>query len=181
MKYLIQLVLLVSPFLSWGQEKDTKSIFSYEKLTFSSNDFTVIDHYISLDNNINNQNSPFFISKKPTSQQILQSAFGTISDSFIVTKNNIPVYAILVGVSPYKNIVAVNLKTKQQTTFPSNFKGDITANRAIEIISNGYDSKGGGIVDGKLHFNNQVFGIISNEDIKTRIISILEELHAAAQ
>ena len=178
MKNLFYLMLFVSPFFCYAQDKNTSPLHSYEKLTFNYKEFTVIDYYITLDSNINNEKSGLFISKKPAPAQILDAALNTISDSFVVAKNNVALYTIIIGASPYNSIKTVELKTGRQNTFTPNFTGNITANRAIEIVSNGYDKKKGSIVDGVLFFNNRKLNIISNSDIKTEISSIINNLQA---
>jgi hypothetical protein len=178
MKNLFYLMLFVSPFFCYAQDKNTSQLHSYEKLTFNYKEFTVIDYYITLDSNINNEKSGLFISKKPAPAQILDAALNTISDSFVVAKNNVALYTIIIGASPYNSIKTVELKTGRQNTFTPNFTGNITANRAIEIVSNGYDKKKGSIVDGVLFFNNRKLTIISNSDIKTEISSIINNLQA---
>lgn len=178
MKNFFYLMLFVSPFFCYAQDKNTSPLHSYEKLTFNYKEFTVIDYYITLDSNINNEKSRLFISKKPAPAQILDAALNTISDSFVVIKNNDALYTIIIGASPYDSIKTVELKTGKQNIFTPNFKSNITANRAIEIVSNGYDKRKGSVVDGVLLFNNKKLTIISNSDIKTEISSIINNLQA---
>ncbi len=175
MKQLIKLLPVILPLLCFGQ-KQTATVNAYMKLSFTTSSFTVTDYYITLDNNVNNESSALFISKKPTSKEILQAALANISDSFIVTKNNTPVYCIIVGASPYEDIVVTDLQTTKKMVFKSNFKGAVTANRAIEIVGKGYDNEQGGMRDGKLYFDNRALPIVSNDDIKATITNVLNEL-----
>src|SRR5690625_4976467 len=117
---------------------------------------TLISNYYTLKNNIENSLSSVFISENPTLDQIEDAAINLSSDFFILTKYRKSVAMIMLNNSPKREFMVIEMKTKKQTIFPCNLTGDITENRANEIIKEQYDPSAF-IKNGTLNFNSGKF------------------------
>lgn len=131
-------------------------------------------NYYTLKNNIENRNSSVFISDKPSLDDIESAAIDLPSEFFVIMKNQSVVRIILIRNSPSRVYFAVDPSTGEQKEFNCKIKGDISENRANEIIKEGFDPSAV-IRDGKLYFNNKSFSIASNEKIKEGILSLIKK------
>lgn len=143
---------------------------SEEKL----NNYQLNTNYYTIDNNVNNKNSSVFMSETPTLDQIEKFATKLPSDFFLIVKDNSPINMVMIVENPDKKYFVINPSTGNSKTFDCNLQGDITENRAKEIIEQKYDSTAK-INDNKLFFNNKEFMIISNDELKNSITKLIEK------
>lgn len=136
-------------------------------------DFMLNANYYTLRNNIENTHSSVFDSENPTLNQVEEAATSLPSDFFILTKDrNIVVMIILENDS--SQFMVIEMRTNKQSTFTSNLIGDITENRANEIIKENYDASAS-IDNGKLMFNGKEFKIIANQDIEDAVLALIKK------
>ncbi len=136
--------------------------------------YNLISNYYTLENNIENKKSSVFISEKPSLSEIEKSATELPSDFFIITKNQQISNMILIVNEPKKAFVVIDIVTNKQSEFKCKLRGDITENRAKEIIDSKFDDNGK-IKNGKLYFNDKKFKIITNVDIEKAVLSLIEK------
>jgi hypothetical protein len=147
------------------------SVSTYEKVI---DNFLLISNYYTLSNNIENKQSSVFISEKPTLDQIEKAAINLPSDFFILTKESKMVVMVLLQNDPKREFMTITMATKKQFTFPCKLTGDITENRAKEIIKENYDMTAT-IENGKLKFNGKEFVIISNQTIEEAVWKLIRD------
>lgn len=140
----------------------------------SVDNFVVISNYYTLKNNIENKLSSVFISEKPTLNQIEKAAINLASDFFILTKESKMVVMIMLQNDPKREFVTIVMATNKQKTFPCELSGDITENRANEIISENYDSTAT-LEKGVLNFNGKELKIISNQEIEDAVLTLIKK------
>jgi len=136
-------------------------------------DFNLLENYYTLKNNIENKNSSVYISKRPTLDEIENAAINLPSDFFLVSKNQSTLNLIMVINQPTRQYFVVNPTTGKQLQFPCSIAGDITENRANEIIKEKYDANAK-IIGDKLFFNNKSLTIISSKVMKKSILDLIE-------
>lgn len=137
-------------------------------------DFLLITNYYTLRNNIENSHSSVFISEKPTLDQIEKAAINLPSNFYILTKESRVLVIVMLQNDPNKTFEVIVMKTNQQLSFSSDFKGDITESRANELITEKYDSKAF-IKNDILSFNGKEFKIISNQDIEDAVWVLIQK------
>ncbi len=133
----------------------------------------LISNYYTLKNNIESRKSSVFVAEKPNLDQIEKAALNLTSEFFILTRESKMLAMIILANDPKREFVAITIASGEHSTFPCRLKGDITENRANEIIKQNYDPKAM-IVKGKLRFNQKEFKIISNHDIETAVLDLIE-------
>jgi len=137
-------------------------------------DFKLISNYYTLKNNIANKGSSVYISDNPTLDQIASAATNLPSDFFIITKGQRIVTMVMIINHPSRKFIALNPATGKQDEFDCSLKGDVTENRATEIIKENYDPKAS--LDGnKLYFNGRKLKIISSKEIKNKVLDLIEK------
>lgn len=136
--------------------------------------FLLISNYYTLRNNIENKQSSVFISEKPTLDQIEKAAISLASDFFILTKESKMVVMVMLQNDPKREFMTITMANKQQSTFPCKLSGDITENRAKEIIKENFDTTAT-IENGKLKFNGKEFVIISNQIIEEAVWKLVKD------
>lgn len=137
-------------------------------------DFLLITNYYTLNNNIENKLSSVFISETPSLEQIEESAINLPSDFFLLTKESKMVVMILLQNDPKREFMTIEIKTNKQSTFPCKLTGDITENRANEIIKEKYDENAT-ISNDILNFNGKQFKIISNQEIEKAVLALIKK------
>ncbi|MNU15439.1 hypothetical protein D3C71_35740 [compost metagenome] len=149
----------------------------FNSLTLSEekvDDYVLNSNYYTLANNISNRNSSVFINEQPSLDEIELAATKLPSDFFLVVKNLSPVKMIMLAEKPEKVFFVIDPATGSNEVFPIDIKGDITENRANEIIEQKFDKKAK--IDGNiLFFNNKKLSIISTEEIKTKVKNLINE------
>lgn len=137
-------------------------------------DFLLISNYYTLENNIENTKSSVFISEKPNLDQVEKAATNLASDFYILTKESKMIVMVMLQNDPKREFMTIVMKTNQQSNYPCNLKGDITENRANEIIREKYDSTAF-IKNDILNFNGKEFEIISNQDIEDAVWALIKK------
>lgn len=174
MKAIFFALLFVSSIAASAQQATPTGYYSYEKLKFEYNGYSITDHYISLDKNINNAASSYYISKKPERAEIIQAALSLPSDSFTVVRGLDLMYTIKFTQQSGGAFEIRDLKSGTTRTVKCECGGGaISANRAIEIVSNGYQKSGSGLVKDVLTFNKKTYPVISNEKIRKEIEKLI--------
>src|SRR5690554_3950166 len=181
MRKILAFILTILTFGNvFGQTDDNgnpvfNSVSTNEKLV---EDFLFISNYYTLKNNIENKLSSVFISDKPTLNQIEEAAINLPSDFFIITKDSKMIGMVMLQNQPKREFIIIEMKTNKQSTFVCNLKGDITENRAKEILKEKYDPNSS-IENGKLNFNAKEFRIITSQEIENAVLSLIkiEELN----
>lgn len=140
----------------------------------SIDNFLLISNYYTLRNNIENKQSSAFISENPTLDQIEKAAINLASDFFILTKESKMVVMVMLQNDPKREFMTITMATKKQSIFPCKLSGDITENRANEIIKEKYDTTAT-IENGKLKFNGKSFKIISNQEIEDAVWKLIKD------
>lgn len=166
--------------LSLGQvfgqtDKNGNPVFNSVSTNEKSFDnFLLISNYYTLRNNIENKQSSVFIAEKPTLDQIEKASINLASDFFILTKESKMVVMVMLLNDPKREFMTITMATKQQSTFSCKLSGDITENRAKEIIREKYDTTAT-IENGKLKFNGKEFVIISNQEIEDAVLTLIKK------
>ena len=177
MKKIAIIILII---LSLGQvfaqtDKNGNPVFNSVTTSEKSIDnFQLISNYYTLKNNIENKQSSVFISKKPTLDKIEKAAINLASDFFILTKESKIVVMVMLQNDPKREFMTIAMATNKQSIYPCNLKGDITENRAKEIIKERYDTSAT-IENGKLKFNGKEFVIISNQEIEDAVWKLIKD------
>ena len=74
---------------------------------------------------------------------------------------------------PKKEFMTIVMATNKQSTFPCQLSGDITENRANEIVKEKYDANA--IIDnGKLKFNGKELKIITSQEIEEAVLTLIK-------
>lgn len=142
-------------------------------------DFQLLSNYYTLKNNIDNKNTSVYISDKPTLNDVENAAINLPSDFFVIMKNQSIINLILIRNNPSREYFVINPTTGEQKKFSCNIKGEITENRANEIVKEGYDPNAK-IKGDKLFFNNKKLTIASNKKIKENVIDFIEQQKLAS-
>ncbi|QJP35404.1 hypothetical protein F0365_13850 [Nonlabens sp. Ci31] len=137
-------------------------------------EYDLVSNYYTLENNIENKNSSVYISENPTLDKVEKFATELPSDFFLITKNQQMLNMILIISKPKMTFVVMDMATNKQSEYNFKLRGDITENRANEIIKINYDTDAE-IKRGKLYFNNKKFRIISNADINRAVLSLINK------
>jgi len=175
-----KITIIILTILSLGQvfaqsDKNGNPVFNSVSTSEKSIDnFLLISNYYTLKNNIENKQSSVFISEKPTLDQIEKASINLASDFFIMTKESKMVVMIMLQNDPKREFITIIMSNKQQSTFPCKLNGDITENRANEIIKEKFDTTAT-IENGKLKFNGKEFVINSNEEIEDVVLTLIKK------
>lgn len=137
-------------------------------------DLLLISNYYTLKNNIENKQSSVFISENPTLDQIEKAATNLPSDFFILTKESKMVVMVMLQNNPKREFMTIVMSSNDQSTYPCALTGDITENRAVEILKERFDTSAI-IEDGTLKFNGKSFKIISNQQIEESIFFLIKK------
>jgi hypothetical protein len=138
----------------------------------SIDDFKLVSNYWTLKGNIDHKGSSAYISKSPTFDEISSAAINLPSDFFLILKEQTVINVITVINQPKRKITVLNPGTGILKEFKCSLKGDITENRANEIINEKYDSNSI-IRNNKLIFNKRTYKIISNQEIKQAVLELI--------
>jgi hypothetical protein len=175
-----KIIILILAILSIGTifaqtDKNGSPIFNSVSTNEKTIDnFTLISNYYTLRNNIENKLSSVYVTEKPTLDQIENAAIHLVSDFYILTKESKMVVMVLLQNEPKRAFMTINMGTKEKEVFPCNLSGDITENRAEEIIKEKYDPNAT-IENGKLKFNGKEFIIIANQELEDAIWSLIKK------
>ena len=176
----ITIVILTFLILGLGQtfgqtDKNGNPIFNSVYIAEKTfDDFLLMSNYYTLKNNIENKQSSVFVSENPTLDQVEKSAINLPSDFFIMTKESKMVVMVMLQNDPKRQFMTIEMRTNRQSIFKCNLAGDITENRANEIIKERYDTTAT-IENGLLKFNGKVFKIISNKEIEEAVSALIKK------
>jgi hypothetical protein len=137
-------------------------------------DVLLISNYYPLRNNIMNKRSSAFISEKPTLAQIEKAAISLPSDFFVLTKQTKIIATVRLDNKPRREFTVILMPVQDMQVFASSLEGDITENRAKELIQEEYDSTAR-IEKDILTFNGKKFKIIPEEKIGAAVWALLEK------
>jgi hypothetical protein len=140
----------------------------------SIDNFRLLSNYYTLKNNIDNKNSSVYISDNPDLDQIIDAAKNLPSDFFVLTKGQTVISMILLVNQPERKILVLSPSTGKTNEFKCSLKGDITENRANELVKERFDATSV-INANKLFFNKKKFKIISTEEIKSFVLALINK------
>lgn len=133
---------------------------------------TLIYGYYTLQNNINNANSSVFLDSNPTPEQAMIAAINLPSD-FVAIRDSQTVIAIILLVNkPKREFLIIDPIRQSQYELPCNLLGDITSNRANELMQHDFESKSY-IQNGELIIQGRKLKIISNNVLEKEILEII--------
>lgn len=170
----ILLILMTTQVFSQTDQNGNPVFNSVSTNEETINDFQFLSNYYTLKNNIENKSSSVYISKKPTLDEIENAALNLPSDFFVVLKNQEVLNMIMILNKPTRQYFVINPTTGKQEQFPCDISGDITENRANELIKEKYDAQAK-IKDDILYFNNKKLIIISNKVIKENVVNLIDK------
>lgn len=176
MKRILTIILILTTVKVFGQtDQNGNPIFNSVTLKQEKvNDFELVSNYYTIKNNIDNKTSSVFVSKKPTLKQVENASINLPSDFFLITKDQNVLNLILLQNYPKRQFVVMNPQTGTSNQYNSNLIGDITENRAMELLKEKYDSKAK-IDKEQLTFNGKTFKIIPNSEIFKAVIKLINE------
>jgi hypothetical protein len=176
MKYIIIVLLFLSFGNGYSQtDKNGNPIFNSiitNEQVFD--DFTLISNYYTLENNIENSKSSVYISEKPSLIEIEKAAIELTSSFFLITKNQQMSNMVLIVNEPKMTFIVVDIAANKTSEFDCALKGEITENRANEIIKAGFDTNAK-IKRGKFYFNDKKLKIITNAKINKAVLSLIKK------
>lgn len=170
----LTLIFLLFSTISFSQtDKNGNPVFNSITIKEETiQDFQISLNYYTLKTNIENKNSSVYISDNPTLQEIENASINLPSDFFIITRKQGILNLIMLQNYPQRQFFVINPETGKQSQFPCTLKGDITENRANELIKENYDTKAK-INGNKLFFNNNKLSIISTEEIRKAVLELI--------
>jgi hypothetical protein len=133
---------------------------------------TIVYSYYTLQNNINNANSSVFLDSNPSPEQAMIAAINLPSD-FVAIRDSQTVIAIILLVNkPKREFLIIDPIRQSQYALPCNINGDITSNRANELVKHDFESKSF-IQNGELFIQGRKLKIISNKALEKKIMDII--------
>jgi hypothetical protein len=145
-------------------EEDSISIKGY-KLTAA---------YYSIADNLSHKNSA--ATEKPTMAQVTLLMKFEQGDCYLLSKKEDVLKIILIQDYPQKQFLVMTPGDMKFTSFPNPLPGEISENRANDVVKTGVDPNAR-IRDGKLSFNNKEYSIVANSTIKKGIITLVRAQH----
>ncbi len=136
--------------------------------------YTLVSNYYTLKNNVENKLSSVYISDNPTLDDILKAATSLPSEFFIIIQGETISNMVMILNRPSRQFLVINPSNGDEHLFVCSVEGDISENRANEIIKENYDPSAK-ISGSKLYFNNKKLKIISNKVIETNVLQLIEE------
>ncbi|MHA3787488.1 hypothetical protein ACX0HA_04695 [Flavobacterium hauense] len=169
------LLLLCTTIAAAQTDKHGNPVFNSVTISNETlkNGLEISANYYTLKNNIETNGSSAFVAENPTKEQVINAAQKYPSDFFILTKNGTATSLMMFSTDPSKQIILIDPDTGDIKEFPIEIKGDITENRANEIIKEKYDPSAT-LKNGKLTFDGKTYTVISSKDIKKDINKIIE-------
>lgn len=181
MKFILILVLLLIATKTYSQT-DSNGNPVFNSITTNEEvikDFRLVSNYYTLKTNIENRLSSVYISPKPSLSEISNAAINLPSDFFLIVRSESIVNMVMLINQPTRKFLVINLASGQKREFDCTLKGDVTENRANEVIKEQYDPSAK-IVNKDLFFNDKKLQIISNQEIRTNVIDLIEKQKLSA-
>ncbi len=148
-----------------------RSVFLEEE---TKKKYRLISNYFTLKNNINSSASLEYISDNPSLDEIEKTALSLHSEHFTLTKDTGHVVALFIVNHQKKTFFVIKPALGYEVNFSTNLNGDISENRAKEIIQEKYDPKAK-IDKGILYFNGHEYKIIPYKNIKEALAKLIEK------
>jgi len=177
MKTIIQILFVLLPLSQvFGQiDKYGNPVFiSYATGEQEFKGCTLISNYYTLQNNIDNKLSSKFFTEQPSKEDVEEAALMLDSEFFILLKERKQVALIYFQSFPEKAFKTLVISENSLRIYPCELEGDISENRAKEILAANYDSTAT-IEEGYLRFNDKEFKIISNQALEQAIFELIEQ------
>lgn len=176
MRKISLILFLILSTLTFGQtDKNGNPVFnsmSIDEIKIDNNIKLIVNYY-TLANNIENPLSSVYISKNPSDKKIIKSATELMSYNFLLLKNQKMVDLIVLNEKPLRVFNLRNLKSGKVKDYKSKIKGDISENRANEIIKNKYDDSAK-IENNILTYNGKTYLIYSKQEVINEILNIIK-------
>lgn len=171
--FLLILVLYFTGHAFAQQDKNGNPVFNSIVLKeVQVGEFVLHSNYYTLKNNIEHPQSSVFISAKPTLDQIEDAAVGLPSDFFILTKESRTVVLVTLLERPGRQFMVIEMNSGEQSLYPCTLKGDITENRAKELMQEKYDPAAT-LRQNKLTFHGKQFVVIPEADIEAAVLDLI--------
>lgn len=177
MKVLIQIAIISLISIQIHAQTDNNGNPIFNSVSTDEREFKnclLISNYYTLSNNIENKLSSVFISESPSLDEVENAAKQLPSDFFILTKESKMVAMIMIQEYPKREFMTMVMSSNKQDFYKCELEGDISENRANELIQENYDSTAT-MKNGILTFNNTEFKIITNEEIDKAIEELIEK------
>jgi hypothetical protein len=175
MKRLLVLALLGMANNSYAQtdKNDNPVLKSVLLAEDSVKNYILVSSYYPIKGNIDSKSSSAYLSEKPTMLETENAALTQASDFFLIVKNHsILEVAMLEHTNGWKWLV-INPMKGGGRSFEFKVKGDITENRAAELVRNRYDTAAR-IKGEVLSFNGKTMGIVSNSKIRASLLQLID-------
>lgn len=158
----------------YSDTNENKPLFYYEKYNFKYKCYEIKDCYFPIHENLYDKKSKFSAVFTRSPHQIQEFALTQISDSFTVIKDKRVFLAITFTSQKKPNLIVTNCVNHTNSALTVNFRGVISANRAIEIAGSKHGKGDNGIINDILYYNYQQLPVISNKELSDFIISIID-------
>lgn len=177
MKKIYSILILLFSLISVAQSQEmTENNFLLKKSNVI-NGLTLKNYYFPLKDFDQHESGSKSLSKQDYLSEIVTTGIELKSDSFTVAKDNNLLYTAILSVYPEKTLLLNNIISKEVKIYPFNVVGEVTENRAIELILNGYDKKNAKTEGGYLYFNKKKYKIIKNEDIQKKLLDLIHNIN----
>lgn len=137
-------------------------------------EYELVSSYYTMKNNLEDSRSSVYIADNPSLDQVESAALKLGAEFFILTKKQFQVALIFLRFEPNREFMSIAMASNKEAINSCKLEGDITENRANELIKENYDSKAK-IKKGYLKFNKNTYKIISNKDIIAAVIDLIEK------
>lgn len=177
MKQLILILSCLATFSAFSQtDNNGNPVFNSQQIEEIplEKDYKLILNYYTLANNIENPLTSVYISKEPTNDEIIKAATEIMSYNFLLLKGQNIVDLIAINEIPNREFNVLNQATGKNKIFESEIKGNISEDRANEIIQNEYD-KLAKIENGKLYFNGKTHTIYSKKTLVNEVKKLIQK------
>jgi len=171
-KFFISFLLLFSFITSAQTDHNGNPVFNSVVVKEEAiGDYTLVTSYYTLKNNIENKVSSVYIADKPSLDQIEQAALNLPSELYLIVKSQAAV-AMIMPVYNQGNYFVMKPATEETNNYPSALKGQISEQRAKELVMNMYDPNA--ILAGNtLFFNDKKFTVISPTESKKELLQLI--------
>lgn len=119
------------------------------------------------------KNSSVFVAKNPSLDQVEEAAVSLPSDFSLIAKGPHMTNIIMIVNKPQRVFLVVEPQSGRQSEYKCKLKGDISENRAKEIVEE-FDPSAR-IAAGYLHINQHKLKIIPNTKIKVAVLALIEK------
>jgi len=175
MKFILAFGLILSVNLVFAQknQSDDPKLYSYNTSIEHIGDFELSFDYYPLKRNMEKEALGVYAERTPTLDEIAYAAMNMTSELFVISKDSVSANIItFMNDKIVKEFAVATPSTGENRHFKCSLKGQITENRANELIKQNYDPKAS-IDNGKLTFNKTEYVIITNEKMKEALLKLI--------